>query len=186
MFSARGFFNVSSSVYIVRLTYFYLMVIRIFTTGGTFDKEYDPISQTLVFTETRVPKILDRSRCAVQCVVTNLMSIDSLQMKDEHRKAIAEKCKNVAEDKIIITHGTDTVVKTAEVLAREITNKTIILTGALIPYAFRNSDSLFNLGAAIALVQTMPNGVYIAMNGKVFPWNKTQKNTKTGMFEELK
>lgn len=106
-------------------------------------------------------------------------------MKDEDRKAIAENCKNATENKIIITHGTDTMVKTAEALAKEMKNKTIVLTGALIPYTFRNSDSLFNLGAAITFVQSMPHGVYIAMNCKVFAWNKNQKNLQTGLFEEL-
>ncbi len=162
------------------------MAIRIFTTGGTFDKEYDEISQKLVFRDTQVPKILKRSRCDVEFKVTSLMSVDSLEMTDQQRSLIEKNCKAAQEDKIIITHGTDTMVETAAFLAREIKGKTIVLTGALVPYQFRNSDSLFNLGTAIAFVQSMPHGIYIVINGRCFEWSKAKKNMETGMFEEVK
>lgn len=161
------------------------MRIRIFTTGGTFDKEYDEISQKLVFKEPQVTKLLERSRCNVNSIITPLMLVDSLDITEQQRQLILENCKTVAEDKIVITHGTDTMGQTAELLASGIKGKTIVLTGALVPYQFRNSDSLFNLGTAIAFVQFLPAGVYIAMNGKVFPWNKVSKNLKTGFFEGI-
>ncbi len=161
------------------------MKIRIFTTGGTFDKEYDPISQRLVVKPTRVPKLLERGWCQVDFVVTSLMSMDSLDMTDADRRVILENCKNAIEDHILITHGTDTMNKTAALLASEIKNKTIVFTGALVPYEFKNSDSSFNLGAALAFVQTLPHGVYIAMNGKCYAWDKVKKNTQTGFFESI-
>ncbi|MDP3742279.1 MAG: asparaginase domain-containing protein [Candidatus Micrarchaeota archaeon] len=162
------------------------MKIRIFTTGGTFDKEYDPISQKLVVKLTRVPKLLERGWCKAEVVVTPLMSMDSLDMADKDRLVISENCKQAKEERILITHGTDTMDKTAAVLASEIKYKTIVLTGAVIPYEFKNSDSPFNLGAALAFVQTLPHGVYIAMNGMCFQWDKVKKNTQTGFFEEIK
>ncbi len=162
------------------------MKIRVFTTGGTFDKEYDEIKQELVLKGTCMQKLLERARCTLSLEVTSLMTFDSLHLTEAHRNIILENCRNAQEDKIVITHGTDTIVKTAELLAKGVEGKTIVLTGALVPYEFRNSDSLFNLGTAIAFVQLLSPGVYIAMNGKIFTWDNCRKNEKTGVFEELR
>tara|TARA_B100001250_G_scaffold223068_1_gene191250 strand:- start:327 stop:812 length:486 start_codon:yes stop_codon:yes gene_type:complete len=158
-------------------------MIKILITGGTFDKEYDEITGSLYFKETHIRELLDLGRSRVSVKIKKLMLIDSLEMKNLHRELILRKCLQSKENKIIITHGTDTMVKTAKFIAQENLNKTIILTGAMIPYKFGSSDGLFNLGGAIAYVQSLENGVYIAMNGKCFKWNGVQKNFKTGVFE---
>jgi L-asparaginase len=162
------------------------MQIRIIVTGGTFDKEYNELTGELFFQNTHLPEMLALGRNKIQTQITTLMMIDSLLMKDEHREMICEQCMNAAEDKIIITHGTDTMVETAKALSNKKIDKTIILTGAMIPYKFGSSDGLFNLGSAIAFVQTLPHGVYIAMNGKYFTANNVRKNRSIGEFEELK
>ncbi len=161
------------------------MQIRLFITGGTFDKEYNELNGKLFFEDTHVPEMLDLGRCKLDVNIRTLMMIDSLEMSDEDRDIIAHNCVQCEEDKIVITHGTDTMVETAKVLAEKITNKTIVLTGAMIPYKFGSSDGLFNLGAALAYVQTLPTGIYIAMNGKYFHWNNVRKNKELGLFEEL-
>jgi L-asparaginase len=161
------------------------MQIRLFITGGTFDKEYNELNGKLFFEDTHVPEMLDLGRCKLDVNIRTLMMIDSLEMSDEDRDIIAHNCVQCEEDKIVITHGTDTMVETAKVLAEKITNKTIVLTGAMIPYKFGSSDGLFNLGAALAYVQTLPIGIYIAMNGKYFHWNNVRKNKELGLFEEL-
>ena len=161
-------------------------MIRIFVTGGTFDKEYNEIDGTLFFKDTHIKEMLTLGRCKVSVDVRTLMMIDSLEMSDADRKLILDQCASANEDKIIITHGTDTMEVTARVLGEGITNKTIVLTGAMIPYKFGSSDGLFNLGSALAFVQSLPKGVYIAMNGKYFLWNNVHKNKKTGEFEEKK
>lgn len=161
------------------------MAIRIFITGGTFDKEYDEISGQLFFNETHLPEMLRLGRCRVDVDIRTLMMIDSLQMNETDRQLIADHCLRAEADRIVITHGTDTMVETAKLLASQIKNKTIVLTGAMIPYKFGSSDGLFNLGSALAFVQTLPHGVYIAMNGRWFNWNNVWKNRKTGIFEEL-
>lgn len=161
------------------------MTIRVFATGGTFDKEYDLIRGQLYFKDTHLPEIFSQGRCTVPIEMRTLMMIDSLEMTDEDRQVIVANCKKCEEDKIIITHGTDTMVKTAEVLAKSIKDKTIILTGAMIPYKFGSSDGFFNMGSAFAFAQTLPCGVYIVMNGRFFNWNNVRKNLKTGIFEEL-
>ena len=158
-------------------------MIKILITGGTFDKEYDEITGSLYFKETHIRELLDLGRSRVNVKIKKLMLIDSLEMKNSHRELILKKCLQSKENKIIITHGTDTMVKTAKFIAQENLNKTIILTGAMIPYKFGSSDGLFNLGGAIAYVQSLESGVYIAMNGKCFKWNEVQKNFKTGVFE---
>mgnify|MGYP001269268947 FL=1 len=158
-------------------------MIKILITGGTFDKEYDEITGSLYFKETHIRELLDLGRSRVSVKIKKLMLIDSLEMKNLHRELILRKCLQSKENKIIITHGTDTMVKTAKFIAQENLNKTIILTGAMIPYKFGSSDGLFNLGGAIAYVQSLESGVYIAMNGKCFKWNEVQKNFKTGVFE---
>ncbi|HEX6308513.1 MAG TPA: asparaginase domain-containing protein [Longimicrobiales bacterium] len=161
------------------------MRIRIFVTGGTFDKEYDELHGTLDFRETHVPEMLRLGRCRVDVAVTTVMMKDSLEITAEERTTIVERCRQCAERQIVITHGTDTMVETARALAQQHGGKTIVLTGAMIPYAFGSSDGLFNLGSALSFVQVLPAGVYIAMNGRWFPWNDVRKNRSTGTFEPL-
>lgn len=161
------------------------MAIRIFVTGGTFDKEYNELNGSLFFKDTHLPEMLTLGRSRVQVDIRTLMMIDSLEMTEEDRETIAQNCIKAKEDKILITHGTDTMVETARVLAEKIKNKTIILTGAMIPYKFGSSDGLFNLGSALAFVQILPNGIYIVMNGRYFKWDNVRKDEKTGEFKEL-
>lgn len=160
------------------------MSVRIFVTGGTFDKEYNELNGQLFFKDTHIHEILKLGRCKVDLSIRTLMLIDSLEMTDTDRSIIVDSCKRAEEDKIVITHGTDTMTETAKVLAENITNKTIILTGAMIPYKFGSSDGLFNLGSALAFAQTLPHGVYVAMNGRYFNWNNVRKNKEKGIFEE--
>lgn len=163
------------------------MSIRIFVTGGTFDKEYNELDGTLYFQDTHLPEMLKLGRCNVAVGIRTLMMIDSLDMTDAERELIVEQCSRAKENRIIITHGTDTMELTAQVLGQAaLRDKTIVLTGAMIPYKFGSSDGLFNLGSALAFVQTLPPGVYIAMNGKYFNWNNVRKNKKLGTFEELR
>ncbi|WEK35057.1 MAG: asparaginase domain-containing protein [Candidatus Pseudobacter hemicellulosilyticus] len=162
------------------------MSIRIFVTGGTFDKEYNELTGELFFKETHLPEMLQRSRSGLDVTVRTLMMIDSLQMTDEDRELIVHQCRNASEDKIIITHGTDTMTVTAKVLAAKVQDKTIVLTGAMIPYKFGSSDGFFNLGSALAFAQVLPAGVYVAMNGRFFNWDNVRKNKQTGVFEETK
>ncbi len=162
------------------------MNIKIFITGGTFDKEYNELEGTLFFKKTHLPEMLKLARSRLKIDISTLMMIDSLNMTDVDRKIILEKCKKTKEEKILITHGTDTMIETAKVLASSIKNKTIVLTGAMIPYKYGSSDGLFNLGSSLAFVQTLPQGVYISMNGKYFRWDNLKKNKQTGMFEEIK
>lgn len=161
------------------------MTIKIFVTGGTFDKEYNEIEGELFFKDTHIPEMLKLGRCKVKVDIRTLMMVDSLYMTDADRKTILENCKKIKEDKILITHGTDTMVETAKILGNSIKDKTIILTGAMVPYKFGSSDGLFNLGSSLAFVQTLPHGVYISMNGKYFHWNNVRKNKQTGEFEEI-
>jgi len=162
------------------------MNIKIFVTGGTFDKEYNELEGTLFFKETHVHEMLKLARSRLKIDISTLMMIDSLDMTDADRKIILEECKKTKEDKILITHGTDTMIETAKFLASSIKNKTIVLTGAMIPYKFGSSDGLFNLGSSLAFVQTLPHGVYVSMNGKYFSWDNIKKNKQTGTFEEIK
>ncbi len=162
------------------------MSIRIFITGGTFDKEYNELNGQLYFKDTHLHDLLDMGRNKVSVEIRTLMMIDSLQMTDEDRALIVHQCKHCNENQIVITHGTDTMEDTAKVLALAMLNKTIILTGAMIPIKFGSSDGLFNLGSALAFAQSLPLGVYIAMNGRFFNWDNVRKNKLTGIFEELK
>jgi len=162
------------------------MTIKILITGGTFDKEYNEITGELFFNKTHLPEMLKLGRCRLDIKIKTLMMVDSLGITDSDVKIILEECKNSKEDKILITHGTDKMTATAHVLGQSIKNKTIVLTGAMIPYAFDSSDGLFNLGSALAFVQTLPHGVYIAMNGKYFNWNNAIKNKETGEFKEIR
>ncbi len=159
--------------------------IRVFVTGGTFDKEYNEIAGRLFFQDTHVPEMLRLGRCLLDVEISALMMIDSLEMTGDDRGAIAAACRNAREPRIVITHGTDTMVETAAHLGREIQGKTIVLTGAMVPYKFGSSDGMFNLGSALAFVQTLPPGVYIAMNGRWFPWDRVRKNRDKGIFEAV-
>lgn len=159
------------------------MAVRILITGGTFDKVYDEISGKLYFRDSHVKEMLDLGRCRLPVEIRTLMLIDSLEMTEQDRRLILENCQNVPEERIVITHGTDTMVETARILAGEIRGKTIVLTGAMIPIAFGSSDGLFNMGGALTAVQILPPGVYIVMNGRVFSWDKVRKNRETGIFE---
>lgn len=162
------------------------MAIRIFITGGTFDKEYNELNGQLYFKDTHLHDLLAMGRCKVPVEIRTLMMIDSLEMTDEDRKLIVHQCNNADESKIVITHGTDTMSETARVLAENVKDKTIVLTGAMIPIKFGSSDGLFNLGSALAFAQSLPPGIYIAMNGRYFNWDNVQKNKQTGVFEEIR
>ena len=160
--------------------------IKLFATGGTFDKEFNEINGNLEFQKTNLYELLELGRCKLDIKIETLMMIDSLKMSDSERNYIVEKCKKENTHKIVITHGTDTMVETAEVLAKNIQDKTIISTGAMIPIKFGSSDGLFNLGSALSFVQILEPGVYITMNGRYFNWDNVRKNKKIGVFERLK
>lgn len=159
--------------------------IRVFVTGGTFDKEYDEIRGTLDFGDSHLPDMLRQGRCALDLEIRTLMMMDSLEMTTADREVIAENCARCEEERIVVTHGTDTMVETARILAARVPGKTIVLTGAMIPIAFGSSDGLFNLGSALSFVQVLPPGVYVAMNGRWFPWDRVRKDRATGRFEPL-
>jgi L-asparaginase len=157
--------------------------IKIFVTGGTFDKEYNELTGELFFKSTHVEDMLRLGRCRLDVEVEALMMIDSLQMTDEGRRLILDRCLAAAERRIVVTHGTDTMEQTAAVLGQAVSGKTIVLTGAMVPYTFGSSDGMFNLGTALAFVQALDSGVYVAMNGRCFTWNKVHKNREFGIFE---
>jgi L-asparaginase len=162
------------------------MTIRVLITGGTFDKEYDELTGRLYFKDTHVPAMLARGRCRLDVRVETVMMIDSLDLDDQGRASIVRRSAESDESAIVITHGTDTMVETAGALAAaHLTSKTIVLTGAMIPYAFGSSDGLFNLGSALTFAQVLPPGVYVAMNGQHFAWNQVRKNKATGVFEAV-
>jgi L-asparaginase len=161
-------------------------VIRILVTGGTFDKQYDELGGTLSFKETHLPEMLRLGRSRVDVIVETVMMIDSLEMTAADRAAIVERCRHAPEARIVITHGTDTMVETGRALAESqppLADKTIVLTGAMVPYAFDSSDGLFNLGSALSFVQVLRPGIYLAMNGRYFEWDRVRKNRQTGVFE---
>ncbi len=159
--------------------------IRIVVTGGTFDKEYDELSGRLFFKETHLPEMLRLARCRVPVQVETLMMIDSLDMTEADRARVVESCRTSAEDRLVVTHGTDTMAETARALQAAGLGKTVVLTGAMVPYAFGSSDGLFNLGSALSFAQVLPAGVYVAMNGRVFAGDKVRKDRQHGVFEEL-
>ncbi|PWT88627.1 MAG: asparaginase [Acidobacteria bacterium] len=161
------------------------MKIRILITGGTFDKEYNELDGSLFFKESHLPEMLKLGRCKLDVETRTLMLVDSLDMTEQDRQLIVDQCRRCKEDHIVITHGTDTITETAKVIAQAEINKTIVLTGAMIPYKFGSSDGLFNLGSALAFAQSLAPGTYVAMNGRYFLWNNVRKNRKTGEFEEL-
>lgn len=161
------------------------MTIRILVTGGTFDKKYNERNGELFFQDTHVAEMLRLGRSRVDVTIRTVMMIDSLEMTDADRALIVQNCLQSDEDRIVITHGTDTMTETAAAVARAVTGKTVVLTGAIIPYAFGSSDGLFNLGSALSFAQVLPAGVYVAMNGKCFGWERVRKNRERGEFEEI-
>ena len=160
-------------------------MIRILVTGGTFDKEYNERTGQLYFKDTHLEEMLRLGRCRIEVTVETVMMIDSLDMSDADRALIVQKCREAPEQRLVVTHGTDTMTETAAAIAREIHEKVVVLTGAMVPYAFGSSDGLFNLGSALSFVQLLANGVYIAMNGKCFPWDRCRKNRERGEFEQV-
>jgi len=161
------------------------MAIRILVTGGTFDKEYNEHTGQLFFKDTHIAEMLRLGRSRVQTTIRTVMMIDSLEMTETDRALIVQNCLQSDENRIVITHGTDTMTETAAAIAQAVSGKTVVLTGAMIPYAFGSSDGLFNLGSALSFVQVLPPGVYISMNGKCFPWDRVRKNRERGEFEEI-
>ena len=160
--------------------------VGLFVTGGTFDKEYDELLGTLDFRDTHLKQMLELGRCRLDVKVRTLMMVDSLDMTDADRDLIASNCSDAPEPHIVITHGTDTMVDTARVVAERVRDKTVVLTGAMIPSAFGSADGLFNLGGALSVSQVLPSGVYVAMNGRVFDWDNVRKNRDSGVFEALR
>jgi L-asparaginase len=162
-------------------------MVQIFITGGTFDKQYNMITGELYFKDSHIEDMLERGRCRVVYDIRTLMMLDSRDMNDADREIIEYSCRRCTAQRILLTHGTDTMVATAQHLAEaKISGKTIVLTGAMIPYAFgTSSDGFFNLGSSLSFAQLLPEGVYIAMNGRYFMWNNVKKNRQTGFFEEI-
>ncbi len=158
--------------------------IAVLLTGGTIDKHYNESKGELDFVDTHIPELLKLGRNLAEIEIVPVMLKDSLQLDDHDRQKILQASRNAPSNKIVITHGTDTMVATAKVLAKHDLNKTIVLLGAMVPFVFKHSDAMFNMGFALAAVQTLPEGVYIAMNGKVFNWDEVVKNTVKGQFEE--
>lgn len=161
------------------------MPLRLLTTGGTFDKHYDPLTGQLVFADPHVPQCLAQARFDSAPVVQALMAIDSLDMTDLHRQQILAACRESPERQIVIIHGTDTLVETAAVLGSARLEATIVLTGAMVPAEIEGSDALFNLGFATACATTLAHGVWVAMNARVFNWRDVRKNRALGRFEPL-
>ena len=158
--------------------------IRIIVTGGTFDKHYDEIKGELTFRESHLPEILKRARVTLPVTIELNQLIDSLQMQEENRNSVLTACRAARESRIVITHGTDTMANTASLLGKAGLPKTIVLTGAMVPYRVEDSDALFNFGTAFASVQLLDPGVYIVMNGRVFPWDRVAKDKSVGVFVE--
>jgi L-asparaginase len=158
--------------------------VRVFVTGGTFDKEYDELHGRLYFKDTHLPEMLKLARSRLDVQVRALMMIDSLDMTEADRSLVVESCRRCPEERIVVTHGTDTMADTARAVLAAGLPKTVVLTGAMIPYAFGSSDGLFNLGSALSFAQVLPHGVYVAMNGRVFAGDRVRKNRETGVFEE--
>jgi len=162
------------------------MSLRIIATGGTFDKHYDPVELPEIDVGGRHPGALQRARIAQDCVFEPLLALDSLDMQDEHRQQVLHSCQRSAECRIVVVHGTDTMRETAAVLGAAALDKTIVLTGAMVPYLVDDSDAFFNLGFACAAARLASPGVYIAMNGQLFDWDNVQKNREQGRFEALR
>ncbi len=161
------------------------MTLRIIATGGTFDKHYNELNGTLGFADSHLPAALARARLTVDVQLELLPLLDSLDMQDADRARVLAACQAAPESAIVIVHGTDTMPQTAAVLGAAALGKTIVLTGAMIPYEIANSDALFNLGFACGVAQTLPPGVHVAMNGRVFAWDNVQKNRTAGVFQTM-
>lgn len=162
------------------------MKIRVLITGGTFDKEYNELNGSLYFKDTHVREMLSLGRCDLDLEVRVMMMIDSTEMTDVDRELILKSCTDASDERVVITHGTDTMAETARFLGERVNDQTIVLTGAMVPYTFGSSDGLFNLGSALSFVQSLPHGVYVAMNGRCFPWDNVGKNRALGVFEPLR
>lgn len=160
------------------------MSIKLFITGGTIDKHYNELNGELHFDHSFIPNILEQGRCTVDISTETLLSKDSLEMNDLDRELIFKACHKAGESHIIITHGTDTMVQTAKSLSNRLEGKVVVLVGAMIPYAFKKSDALFNMGCAVTAVQCLQEGVYIVMNGHVFSWDNVLKNKEVGLFQK--
>lgn len=158
--------------------------IYLITTGGTIDKDYAQKTKTYNFqiSEPAVKRILERVNPNLEYEIISILKKDSLDLTEEDRQKIYDTCKKIKDSKIIITHGTDTMIKTAEKLS-DIKDKAIILVGAMKPEKFTDSDAPFNIGTAIGAVNLLNRGVYIVMNGRVYEWNKCREN-KTVQFIE--
>ena len=161
------------------------MTLRLIATGGTFDKHYNELYGVLGFAESHLPEVIKRSRMTVPVALDVLPLLDSLEMGDADRERVLTTCRAASEKAIVIVHGTDTMRETAAVLGAAGLDQTIVLTGAMIPYSIANSDALFNLGFACGVAQVLPAGVYVAMNGQVFPWDNVTKNRSAGVFQGL-
>jgi L-asparaginase len=159
------------------------MSLCVIASGGTFDKHYDEIAGKLAFRDSVLPRVIARSRITLPVRLEVLPLLDSLDMVDADRERIRAACANASETMIVIVHGTDTLQQTAEVLGRAALGKTIVLTGAMVPYEIAQSDALFNFGVAVGVAQTLPRGVYVAMNGQVFGWEVVRKDRARGVFE---
>jgi len=160
--------------------------LRIITTGGTFDKQYDAIKGELTLRESQLPRILLQARCTLTVHLEGPLAVDSLYMTEQQREEIAQACVHSAEDRIVIIHGTDTMCATARVIAKSNIDKTIVLTGAMTPYSLEGSDAVFNLGSAISAVQLLEPGVYITMSGRILPWDNCQKDSNKGIFVPIR
>jgi L-asparaginase len=160
--------------------------LRILVTGGTFDKEYNELDGSLFFRRTHVPEMLRLGRCGLSVAVETLMMVDSLHMTSADRARVLAAVSGARESRLVVTHGTDTMVDTARVLGPRVKGKTVVLTGAMVPYKFGSSDGLFNLGSALSFAQALPPGVYVAMSGRVFSWDRVRKNRAQGRFEALR
>jgi len=156
---------------------------RIIVTGGTFDKQYDAIKGELTFKESHLPAILEQARITLPVEIEINQLIDSLQMTDEHREGVLAACRAAREANIVVVHGTDTMAQTAAVVGRAGLGKTVVFTGSMIPYSVQGSDALFNLGFALAMAQSLPPNTYVAMNGRVLPWDNVRKDKAGGVFE---
>ena len=159
---------------------------RVIVTGGTFDKQYDAIRGELTFKETHLPAILEQARVTIPVAIEINQLIDSLHMKDEHRQSVLAACRAAPERSLVVVHGTDTMAATAQVVGAAGLDKTIVFTGAMIPYSVQGSDALFNLGFALAMAQALPPGVYVAMNGRAFPSHDVRKDKASGAFQPAK
>lgn len=159
------------------------MTLRIIATGGTFDKHYNELNGILGFSDSHLPEVIARSRMTIPVALQIVSMLDSLEMQDADRQAVLAACQAAGETALVIVHGTDTMRETAEVLGAALSDKTIVFTGAMIPYEIANSDALFNFGFACGVAQTLSPGVYVAMNGQIFTWDKVTKNRAAGVFQ---